>query len=401
METEVRIAVVADAAIGSGLSFPNGFSHRYDLVVRHLARSGHEVLVISPPDPDGSSDIEYEVVPGADITHVRVVDGPDGWATRHLPDRITTLARIYSRSPGLTGWERAASRAVRDWSPDVLLALTPFNPILATLGPHHVPVAFFAEEDLAPLKRIRPAKRPRPRWKQWLRIRLRPTPDLVITISAAEEPWAREQYPRSPVLTVPHVVDLAYWSPGACEPDPEAPEILCVGHFESRRNHVGLERVARCLASDAGQPNQPLTVGVASVLPPPDAVLQDHGSFLRYLGAVEDLRPLYRGATLSLVPAFTVTGVKTQILQAWAMGCPVVTTEAGRASVGGEHGVDLVAGHTPEEVAGLVASVASDPDLAATLAANGLDRVRRDFSEAASATGIDQMLRTLVSGSSR
>ena len=390
----VRIGVVSDVPIGSGLGFPDGFSNRYQLIVDELARAGHELLVIPGLNPSGPLHLEDEMIQDEGATYLHISRGSYRWPQGRLRNRLKSIARVYWMTAGRTAWEKAASRALRDWSPDVVLALSPWYPILADLTPRRVPVALFAEEDLSPHRRGAPLQA-RPRWKEWLRTVLRPVPDVVVTISPTEKAWAADQYRRSAILTVPHALDLSYWSPVDVDAGPQPPDIMCAGNFSSERNFKGLDQIVRSLPPTAGRP---LTVGVASFRPPPDDLLRSHGAFIHYLGAVNDLRPLYRGAKLSLVPAFTVTGVKTQILQAWAMGCPVVTTEAGAASVTGKNGVDLVAGRSPGEVAALVASVASNPDLAKTLSINGLSRVRRDFSEETVMAAMDQVLDTLTSG---
>ena len=98
------------------------------------------------------------------------------------------------------------------------------------------------------------------------------------------------------------------------------------------------------------------------------------------LGPVEDPRPYYRGASVCLVPAFLVTGVKTQILQAWATGCPVVTTEAAARTVRGVSDSDLVAADTPDDVARQLLRVLADEKLRRSISATGRVMVKKRHS---------------------
>lgn len=379
--------------MGSGVQFPSGFSGRYELIVRQLAQAGHELLVIDGITPRGPANPGDELVHDRGTTRLRVGRGTYRWPEARVPNRLKSIARVYCTRAGRTGWERAASKALRAWSPDVVLALAPWQPILAGLGPRGIPVALFAEEDLSIHQQGEHERKPRARWKEWLRVAMRPAPRVVVVIASKEERWAAQQFPRSTVLVVPHAIDLDYWSPGGPGADRAKASILCAGDFRQARNFAGLDHIAQAFTSEQAKT---LTCTIASAYPPPDKLLSDHGALLQYLGAVEDLRPLYERSTLSLVPAFTVTGVKTQILQAWAMGCPVVTTAAGAASVGGTSGEDLLAGESPDEVAAHIAAVVADPAMALHLSANGVAQVKKHFSQSALMESMDQLLNLLT-----
>ncbi|MEI9907785.1 MAG: glycosyltransferase family 4 protein [Actinomycetota bacterium] len=84
---------------------------------------------------------------------------------------------------------------------------------------------------------------------------------------------------------------------------------------------------------------------------------------LRILGYVEDPRPLYRSAKLSLVPAFHVSGTKNQILQSWAVGTPVVSTKQSALSVQAEDKVNVLVGNDPLDLAAVTMMALGDDEM--------------------------------------
>lgn len=83
------------------------------------------------------------------------------------------------------------------------------------------------------------------------------------------------------------------------------------------------------------------------------------------LGFVEDLEPLYRSATVSVIPLNLGAGVKFKTVDALAAGVPVVTTPVGAEGIG-EHRAD--------RGAGLFQAVTEDPAAFAEAVLEALDR---------------------------
>lgn len=94
-----------------------------------------------------------------------------------------------------------------------------------------------------------------------------------------------------------------------------------------------------------------------------------------------DLRAIIAGATLSLAPMRCGSGVPIKILEAWAVGTPVVATPWAAAGTTGKPGEDfLVAGPHPAEWASAIRDLLDDPPARARLAENGRRRLASDYS---------------------
>lgn len=108
-----------------------------------------------------------------------------------------------------------------------------------------------------------------------------------------------------------------------------------------------------------------------------------------------DIRPCYRGCRLSLSPILTGGGTRLKILEAFALGCPVVATPKGAeglAVVDGRH-LRLADGVSPFVEACL--QLLEDATAARQLAAEARRLVRRDHGQAAVDQGIARLLQRL------
>lgn len=375
--------MVTNTSLGEGLDAPDGFSLRYVLMARCLAELGHQVRVISF-GKNRPSMVPADALAGNPAIDYHAVDSLGGSLTKS--DRARRLLRGAALRLGSTAyarpWEREVSNAIAGFKPSAVMVAAPFRQATCALVPTGVPLIYFAEEDLSAVSRAHhasPAAGERSR-----RI------DLVVTISEAERRWADQRYGGVPVLVVPHVVDLGYWGDEGVPLASDPPTVLCAGDFAHERNAGGLRDVLQCLGR-TGAGERPVRVGVASArrfdLGPVHS-----GVELVDLGPVDDLRPYYRAATVVLVPSFVVSGVKTQILQAWATGVAAVTTSAAAASVGGHDGDDLIAGDSPDAVARGVMRALSDPALRASLIDRARTSVRERFSTEHMTKALDQLL---------
>jgi len=105
---------------------------------------------------------------------------------------------------------------------------------------------------------------------------------------------------------------------------------------------------------------------------PPETVRQlAADGRIQVTGTVDDLRPYLAQATVAVCPALYAVGVQNKVLEAMAMGTPVVSTPAGCAALveGESQGVLIAEGE--EELAAAALQVLSDPTLAERLAAAG------------------------------
>ncbi len=101
---------------------------------------------------------------------------------------------------------------------------------------------------------------------------------------------------------------------------------------------------------------------------------------LEVTGFVDDLRPYLKSSKLFVAPLFTGQGLQNKLLEAMAVGLPVLTTPQCAAALGAEHQVQLWTASTVEEFVTASQQLLADEALRGRLAAAGRALVAERFS---------------------
>ncbi|THD66229.1 MAG: glycosyltransferase [Bradyrhizobium sp.] len=96
-------------------------------------------------------------------------------------------------------------------------------------------------------------------------------------------------------------------------------------------------------------------------------------------GSVPDVAPLYREASLAVVPLRAGGGTRIKLLEAAAWGVPAVSTSFGATGLGLRPGVDVVLADSEAGFARACISLLTEPYQAGRIANNARTRVRRDY----------------------
>jgi glycosyltransferase involved in cell wall biosynthesis len=114
---------------------------------------------------------------------------------------------------------------------------------------------------------------------------------------------------------------------------------------------------------------------------PPEAVRQlAADERIEVTGYVDDLRPYLAQATVAVCPALYAVGIQNKVLEAMAMGAPVVSTPAGCAALATEEGKEILTAEQEEDMASAVLRVLSEPGLARQLSEAGREYVETHHS---------------------
>jgi glycosyltransferase involved in cell wall biosynthesis len=101
---------------------------------------------------------------------------------------------------------------------------------------------------------------------------------------------------------------------------------------------------------------------------------------LHLTGYVDDIRPYLARATCFIAPLRFGGGTRLKLLDAWAMGKAIVSTNPGAEGLGGIDGQDLLLADEPEAFTDAVVKVLRDRGLAERLGAGGRAAVEARFS---------------------
>jgi sugar transferase (PEP-CTERM/EpsH1 system associated) len=93
---------------------------------------------------------------------------------------------------------------------------------------------------------------------------------------------------------------------------------------------------------------------------PPDSIRALASDSVVVTGTVEDVRPYYHNALISVVPLRVGGGTRLKVLEAMAAGTPVVSTSLGAEGLAVTHGKDILIADSPEAMADAVVSMQAD-----------------------------------------
>lgn len=117
---------------------------------------------------------------------------------------------------------------------------------------------------------------------------------------------------------------------------------------------------------------------------------------VQLLEAPEDLRAVLSQATLALAPLRCGSGVPIKVLEAWAVGVPVLVSPWAAAGISGIEGEDfLLASWDPAEWVAAVDRLLADPAARHRLAENGRGRLATDYSREAVRDRLSEVIRGL------
>jgi colanic acid/amylovoran biosynthesis glycosyltransferase len=211
---------------------------------------------------------------------------------------------------------------------------------------------------------------------------------FVATVSEANRTYLRSilnGYDR--VRVVPNAVDLRRLGPsGDRQPEPDL--VVSTARLIEKKGLGDL--VAACgILRERGVPVRLEVAGDGPLLAELRSVASRVGLADAFPGALphEEVRALYRRAAVFCLPCVVAStgdrdGLPTSVLEAMALGVPVVTTGVNGlpdAVIDGETGL-VVPEHDPPALADALERLLTSPDLAGRLAEQGRRHVERAFS---------------------
>jgi glycosyltransferase involved in cell wall biosynthesis len=125
---------------------------------------------------------------------------------------------------------------------------------------------------------------------------------------------------------------------------------------------------------------------------PSPEVLALNDAQVTVTGTVDDVRPYVKRASVFLCPLRLGAGIKNKLLQAWAMGVPVVATSHSLGGLQAVHAEHLLVADDAAGLAQHALAILENPELAARLARAGRAHVEQHFSWQAKAAMFQQHL---------
>jgi polysaccharide biosynthesis protein PslH len=125
---------------------------------------------------------------------------------------------------------------------------------------------------------------------------------------------------------------------------------------------------------------------------PPPAVLALASPQVSVTGTVPDVRPYLQHAAVVVAPLRVARGIQNKILEAMAMGRPVVASSSCAEAIDARIGTELVSAITSDDFVREIGELLKTPAEAAAIGLAGRARVVQSYSWAAHLAGIDRYL---------
>ena len=180
---------------------------------------------------------------------------------------------------------------------------------------------------------------------------------------------------RAKIAIVPNGVDTEQFD-GVRRERPEAHSVLISGSMDWRPNVLGLRWFLRHGLAPLRARLPDTIVRVAGRMEP--ALVAELGRYPNIVAVPNpvSMEPLLAAATVVAAPIVASSGTRLRILEAWAAGRPVVTTEAGAFGLDCRPGRELAICDQPEAFGLMLAELLESPAQRATLVANATERLR-------------------------
>ena len=113
-------------------------------------------------------------------------------------------------------------------------------------------------------------------------------------------------------------------------------------------------------------------------------------------GFLDDVRPAIAGSAVVVVPTRVGGGTRLKILEAMALGVPVVSTSFGAGGLGAKHGVHLLIGDTPEDFASQVCALMDNWDMRDRIARSAREFVAAHYGWESITQSLNRILESLA-----
>ncbi|MEI6804070.1 MAG: TIGR03087 family PEP-CTERM/XrtA system glycosyltransferase [Burkholderiales bacterium] len=188
----------------------------------------------------------------------------------------------------------------------------------------------------------------------------------------------------------PNGVDTDYFSPAAGAYD--ADTISFIGRMDYYPNQECMTRFCQTVWPTLRRLRPALKLLIVGADPSPAICKLGDIPGVTVTGSVADVRPFIRSSALMVAPLQIARGTQNKILEAMAMGVPVVTSSVAAGGVDAMSQAHFLVADTPQELVPAILSILDNPLERARLAEAGRERMRSRHAWANSMARLDRII---------
>ena len=219
--------------------------------------------------------------------------------------------------------------------------------------------------------------------------------DGICVCSEADGARVLSDAPGARVAVIPNAADVDFFKPRASDPQPDGRTVLFFGLLSTFPNQDGVFFFLRDIwpLIQARRPDARCKIVGGH---PPAALKAFAGPSVEVTGLVEDLRPHLAAAAVIVVPLRLGSGTRLKIVEAMAMGKPVVSTRLGAEGIEAVPGRDLLIADKPDAFASAVVELLDDPQRAVRLGESGRALAVERYSWSAATLALERFFADVV-----
>jgi glycosyltransferase involved in cell wall biosynthesis len=219
--------------------------------------------------------------------------------------------------------------------------------------------------------------------------------DVCTTVSQVDaSALTRAIDPPPRVVVVTPGVDCDRMS--ATERSGEETGVVFVGSMHYAPNVDAVEYFCRDILPLVAAECPGVTFTIVGARPAPSVLRLAEDPRVRVTGMVDDVRPYYAAAAVSVIPLRVAGGVRMKILEGLALGAAMVSTTIGAEGLSLEAGRDLLVADTPAAFAAAVVRLLREPALRDSIGRQARATAERRFSWEAVGETLTGVYRSLV-----
>lgn len=202
--------------------------------------------------------------------------------------------------------------------------------------------------------------------------------DICFAVSDDERNKARRLAPNAKVLTSGPGVDFDFWKRDeSAETQPHT--MLLATTYRWIHNVDGLVWFINNVLPQIKQEMPQARLKLLGKDAP--AILNDFKELgVEVVGYVDDVLPYFNSAGIYIAPLFVGAGIRIKILEAMAMGLPVVATKVSADGIDATQDDGLFVTDDPNETARIIINLMKQPDYAQKVGANAQEFIKANFS---------------------
>lgn len=215
--------------------------------------------------------------------------------------------------------------------------------------------------------------------------------DGVYLCSAADERRLLEEAPSVRTAVIPNAADVEFYQPRSTDPLPDGRTVLYFGRLSTTANADGVTHFAENIWPRVAAAHPEARLKIVGAQPPP-ALMALAGPRFELTGFVSDLRPHLAAAAVVVVPLRLGGGTRLKIVEAMAMGKPIVSTTLGAEGIDLLPERDALIADEPQAFAASVIRLLNDPALRARLAESARQLAVERYSWTTVAASLDRFI---------